>query len=174
MGIFFHESEADHFGYENCAIRSFGVAIDVTEIPRECRGHVPRCNIKPFKLVVYTRHRCECPSLLGDEHKKWRSLNLSKRRIELLTSWRSQVTVRSLPEWRRKYAHLMMRRGRKTAKVAMARRLAVRLYWMMRQGWDYQQWSNHLSGGFERYGDFSTTTRNSCAKSTLFLVQIAA
>ena len=53
----------------------------------------------------------------------------------------AQVTVRSLPEWRRKYAHLMMRRGRKTAKVAMARRLAIRLYWMMRQGWDYQQWN---------------------------------
>jgi len=53
----------------------------------------------------------------------------------------AQVTVRSLPQWRRKYVHLMMRRGRKTAKVAMARRLAVRLYWMMRQGWDYQQWS---------------------------------
>jgi len=51
----------------------------------------------------------------------------------------AQVTVRSLPEWRRKYAHSMMRRGRKTAKVAMARRLAVRLYWMMRQGWNYQQ-----------------------------------
>jgi transposase len=51
----------------------------------------------------------------------------------------AQVTVRSLPEWRRKYVHLMMRRGRKTAKVAMARRLAIRLYWMMRQGWDYQQ-----------------------------------
>jgi transposase len=53
----------------------------------------------------------------------------------------AQVTVRSLPEWRSKYLHLMMRRGRKIAKVAMARRLAVRLYWMMRQGWDYQQWS---------------------------------
>src|SRR3979411_1457699 len=52
-----------------------------------------------------------------------------------------EVRVRSLPEWRSKYVHLMMRRGRKTAKVAMARRLAVRLYWMMRQGWDYQQWS---------------------------------
>ena len=37
----------------------------------------------------------------------------------------AQVTVRSLPEWRGKYMHLMMRRGRKTAKVAMARRLAV-------------------------------------------------
>jgi transposase len=32
-----------------------------------------------------------------------------------------------------------MRRGRKIAKVAMARRLAVRLYWMWRQGWDYEQ-----------------------------------
>ena len=53
----------------------------------------------------------------------------------------AQVTVRSLPGWRLKYAHLMMRRGRKTAKVTMARRLAIRLYWMMRQGWDYQQWS---------------------------------
>src|SRR2546425_10811168 len=39
----------------------------------------------------------------------------------------AQVTVRSLPEWRSKYFHLMMRRGRKIAKVAMARRLAVRL-----------------------------------------------
>jgi len=52
----------------------------------------------------------------------------------------AQVTARSLPQWRSKYLHLMMRRGRKTAKVAMARRLAVRLYWMMRQGWDYPQW----------------------------------
>src|SRR5207248_11094557 len=53
----------------------------------------------------------------------------------------AQVTARSLPQWRSKYVHLMMRRGRKTAKVALARRLAVRLYWMMRQGWDYQQWN---------------------------------
>jgi transposase len=52
----------------------------------------------------------------------------------------AQVTVRSVPEWRSKYLHLM-RRGRKTAKVTMARKLAVRLYWMMRKGWDYQQWS---------------------------------
>ena len=32
-----------------------------------------------------------------------------------------------------------MRRGRKIAKVAMARKLAVHLYWMWRQGWDYGQ-----------------------------------
>src|SRR5207244_7559223 len=51
----------------------------------------------------------------------------------------AQVTARSLPPWRSKYVHLMMRRGRKTAKVALARRLAVRLYWMLRKQWDYQQ-----------------------------------
>ena len=51
----------------------------------------------------------------------------------------AQVTVRSDPEWRSKYFHLAMRRGRKIAKVAMARRLAIRLYWMWRKGWDYEQ-----------------------------------
>ena len=51
----------------------------------------------------------------------------------------AQVTVRSDSEWRRKFFHLAMRRGRKIAKVAMARRLAVRLYWMWRKAWDYEQ-----------------------------------
>jgi transposase len=51
----------------------------------------------------------------------------------------AQVTVRSIPEWRSKYFHLAMRRGRKIAKVAMARRLAIGLYWMWRKGWDYEQ-----------------------------------
>jgi transposase len=51
----------------------------------------------------------------------------------------AQVTVRSNQQWRNQYFHLAMRRGRKIAKVAMARRLAVRLYWMWRKGWDYEQ-----------------------------------
>ena len=51
----------------------------------------------------------------------------------------AQVTVRSDQEWRSRYFHLAMRRGRKIAKVAMARRLAVRLYWMWRKGWNYGQ-----------------------------------
>jgi len=51
----------------------------------------------------------------------------------------AQVTARSLPEWRSKYCHLTMRRGGQIAKVAMARKLAVRLYWMMRKEWDYEQ-----------------------------------
>ncbi len=40
---------------------------------------------------------------------------------------------------RSKFFHLAMRRGRKIAKVAMARKLAVHLYWMWRQGCDYGQ-----------------------------------
>ena len=51
----------------------------------------------------------------------------------------AQVTVRSDQEWRSKYFHLAMRRGRKIAKVAMTRRLAVRMYWMWRKGWDYER-----------------------------------
>ena len=51
----------------------------------------------------------------------------------------AQVTVRSDQEWRNRYFHLSMRRGRKIAKVAMARRLAVRMFWMWRKGWDYEQ-----------------------------------
>ena len=67
----------------------------------------------------------------------------------------AQVTVRSVPEWRRRYFHLMMRRGRKIAKVAMARRLAVCLFWMMRQRWDYQQWvkfGSHVEQPGNRHG----------------------
>ena len=51
----------------------------------------------------------------------------------------AQVTARSLPEWRSQYVHLTMRRGRKIAKVALARKLAVRLYWIMRKEWDFEQ-----------------------------------
>jgi len=72
----------------------------------------------------------------------------------------AQVTVRSLPEWRRKYFHLAMRRGRKIAKVAMARKLAVGLYWMWRKGWNYEQWTkfgSHAGQPGNRHGVQSNT-----------------
>ena len=72
----------------------------------------------------------------------------------------AQVTVRSMPEWRNKYFHLAMRRGRKIAKVAMARRLAVRLYWMWRKGWDYEQltkFGSHAGQPGNRHGVPSNT-----------------
>jgi transposase len=53
----------------------------------------------------------------------------------------AQAAARSDPHWRRRYLHLAMRGEKSIAKVAMGRRLAVRLYWMWRRGWDYTQFS---------------------------------
>ena len=51
----------------------------------------------------------------------------------------AQATVRSDGRWRSQFFQLAKRRGRNIAKVAMARRLAVRLYWMWRREWNYEQ-----------------------------------
>jgi transposase len=59
----------------------------------------------------------------------------------------AQATVRSVPEWRSRYFHLMQRRGRNTAKVAMA--------WMWRRGWDYEQlhrFGSHAGEPGNRHG----------------------
>jgi transposase len=52
----------------------------------------------------------------------------------------AQATARCDADWRRRYVRLAVRRQRNIAKVGMARRLAVRLYWMWRNGWEYAQW----------------------------------
>ena len=49
----------------------------------------------------------------------------------------AQAAARINPHWRRRYIHLAMRRHKSIAKVAMGRRLGVRLYWMWRNGCAY-------------------------------------
>ena len=49
----------------------------------------------------------------------------------------AQAAARINPHWRRRYMHLAMRRHKSIAKVAMGRRLGVRLYWMWRNGCEY-------------------------------------
>jgi transposase len=49
----------------------------------------------------------------------------------------AQAAARINPHWRRRYMHLAMRRHKSVAKVAMGRRLGVRLYWMWRNGCEY-------------------------------------
>jgi transposase len=44
----------------------------------------------------------------------------------------AQAAARNNADWRRRYTHLAMRRHKSIAKVAMGRRLGVRLYWMWR------------------------------------------
>jgi transposase len=47
--------------------------------------------------------------------------------------------VKQDPELRQDYQRLKFRRGHAVAKVAIARKLAVRMYWMLRSGADYAQ-----------------------------------
>jgi transposase len=47
--------------------------------------------------------------------------------------------VRQDPALRQDYQRLKFRRGHAVAKVAIARKLAVRMYWMLRSGADYAQ-----------------------------------
>jgi transposase len=48
-------------------------------------------------------------------------------------------TVRFDPQLRQDYHRLRFRRGNAVAKVAIARKLAVRMFWMLRSGADYAQ-----------------------------------
>jgi transposase len=50
-----------------------------------------------------------------------------------------QSAVKGDADLRRLYRRLTMRAGRSKAKVAVARKLAVRLYWMLRNDWNYAQ-----------------------------------
>jgi transposase len=121
-----------------------------------------------FVLIIGEAERFQCgkqiASYLGlvpleDSSGKRRRLgHITKQGssiLRFLLVEAAQVTARSLPEWRSKYFHLAMRRGRKIAKVAMARRLAIRLFWMWRQGWDYEhvkKFGSHAGQPGNRHG----------------------
>jgi len=105
-----------------------------------------------YELVIGTPERFHCGKQLASyvglvpEEKssgdRRRLGHISKQRnvlLRFLLVEAAQVTVRSQPAWRSKFFHLAMGRGRKVAKVAMARKLAVHLYWMWRRGWDYDE-----------------------------------
>ena len=139
----------------------------------EARGLMTHPGVGPltalgFVLIIGKAERFQCgkqvASYLGlvpleDSSGKRRRLgHITKQGssiLRFLLVEAAQVTARSLPEWRSQYFHLAMRRGRKIAKVAMARRLAVRLYWMWRKGWDYEQvkkFGSHAGQPGNRHG----------------------
>ncbi len=105
-----------------------------------------------YELVIGTPERFHCGKQLasyvglvpeekfsGDRRRLGHISKQGHVLLRFLLVEAAQVTVRSQQEWRNKFFHLAMRRGRKIAKVAMARKLAVHLYWMWRQGCDYGQ-----------------------------------
>jgi transposase len=105
-----------------------------------------------FVLVIGTPERFACgkqvASYLGlipceaSSAERWRLGHISKqgnKLLRFLLGQSAQSVARCEEPWRRQYAHLSLRRNKLIAKVAMARKLAVRLFWMWRKGWDYQQ-----------------------------------
>jgi transposase len=105
-----------------------------------------------FVLVLGTPDRFRCgkqvASYLGlipcedSSSDSWRLGHISKQGNALLRhllGQAAQSVARADEQWRHQYAHLALRRNKQIAKVAMARKLAVRLYWMWRRQWDYQQ-----------------------------------
>jgi transposase len=70
---------------------------------------------------------------------KQRLGHITQQGSSLLRFLLVEAAARIHPEWRRRYNHLAMRRHKSIAKVAMGRRLAIRLYWMWRNGCEYSQ-----------------------------------
>jgi transposase len=105
-----------------------------------------------YVLVIGTPERFPCGKQIGsytglipseDSRAGWQRLgHLSKQGnalLRYLLGEAAQAAARCNPHWRRRYMHLAMRRHKHIAKAALARKLAVRLYWMWRNGRDYSQ-----------------------------------
>jgi transposase len=130
------------------------VEVEKRPVTRLLRTHpgVGPLTALAFELVIGTPERFHCGKQIasyvglvpeekssGDRRRLGHISKQGNVLLRFLLVEAAQVTVRSQPQWRSKFFHLAMRRGRKIAKVAMARKLAVHLYWMWRQGLDYTQ-----------------------------------
>jgi transposase len=102
-----------------------------------------------FVLVLGTPDRFRCGKQVGSYRGlipcedssagKQRLGHLSKQGNTLLRYLlveAAQAAVRCDPQWRRRFMHLAMRRQRNIAIAAMARKLAVSLYWLWRKAED--------------------------------------
>ena len=103
-----------------------------------------------YVLIIGTPERFQCGKQIGtyvgmiptedSSAGKQRLGHISKQGNSLLRFLlveAAQAAARVNPHWRRRYIHLAMRRHKSIAKVAMGRRLGIRLYWMWRNGCEY-------------------------------------
>ena len=107
-----------------------------------------------FVLIIGTPKRFKCGKQIGSyvgmipsedssagHQRLGRITKQGSSLLRFLLVEAAQAGARYDADLRRRYIHLAMRRQRNIANVAMARRLAVRLYWMWRNGWEYSQWA---------------------------------
>ncbi len=128
--------------------RALEEEVEKRPVARRLRTHpgVGPLTALAFELVIGTPERFHCGKQIasyvglvpseessGDRRRLGHISKQGSALLRFLLVEAAQVTVRSQSEWRSKFFHLAMRRGRKIAKVAMARKLAVHLYWMWRQ-----------------------------------------
>src|SRR6266852_7576657 len=105
-----------------------------------------------FVIIIMTPDRFPCGKQIGSyvglipcedsRAGRQRLGHISKQGnalLRFLLVEAAQAAARINPDWRRRYVHLAVRRHRSIAKVAMARKLGVRLYWMWRNNWQYSQ-----------------------------------
>jgi transposase len=105
-----------------------------------------------FVLIIGTPERFKCGKQIGSyvglipsenssagHQRLGRITKQGSTLLRFLLVEAAQAAARCDTDWRQRYMHLAMRRQRNIAKVAMARRLGVRLYWMWRNGWEYAQ-----------------------------------
>jgi transposase len=103
-----------------------------------------------YVLIIGTPKRFHCGKQIGtyvgmipsedSSARKQRLGHISKQGNSLLRFLlveAAQAAARSNAEWRRRYTHLAIRRNKSISKVAMGRRLAIRLYWMWRNDCAY-------------------------------------
>ena len=99
-----------------------------------------------FVLVIGSPERFNCGKQVGSylglipceesSSERWRLGHITKqgnKLLRFLLGQSAQSVARCEEQWHRQYAHLSMRRNKLIAKVAMARKLAVRLYWKLRE-----------------------------------------
>ena len=98
-----------------------------------------------FVLVVGCPERFPCGKQIGSyagpisaesssgAHRRLGQISKQGNALPRFLLVEAQAAARFNPEWRSKFLHLAMRRERRIAKVAMARKLAVSLYWMWRR-----------------------------------------
>jgi transposase len=122
-----------HLGYQQIAVSN-----SVTgEVVEKALGHERKEEVRTFASYLGL-----IPSEYSSGGRKQRLGHISKQGNPFLRGLlveAAQSAVRYEPEMRRAYQRSAQRKCRGLAKVAMARKLAVRLYWMLRLQVNYAQ-----------------------------------
>ncbi len=130
----------------NQAVEAAAEASPVVRCLRQQRGVGPVVGLA-YKLTILDPTRFQTSqqvaSYLGlipcerSSGGKQRLGHISKQGNALLRGLlveAAHVAVRWEPQWRRQYVRLAMKKNRSIAAVAMARKLAVRLWWLWKSG----------------------------------------